>query len=291
VTGAGGLLGGRLATLLHADGFTVVGGRHAAGLPSGVLETALDLLDPGSVARALEATRAEAVLHSAVLQVDACEARPAEAEALNHRATGFLARACRVGGLRLVALSTDLVFAGDRRFVSEEDAARPTQVYGRTKLAGEEAALAAHPDAVVARVALVVGRGHGPRGTASEGIAWALRRAGSLRLFADEYRTPVDPESVARALALLLRGNATGRFHLGGPERVSRYELGLRVARALGLPTHGIEAARQAEHVGPARPPDVSLDITRARRELGWAPRPLDEVLAEGRAEPGAEPG
>ena len=133
----------------------------------------------------------------------------------------------------------------------------------------------------------MVGRGHGPRGTASEAIAWALRAGRRLRLYADEYRTPVDPESVARAVALLLRGKASGRFHLGGPERVSRYELGLRVARALGLMSLGLEAARQAEHVGPARPRDVSLDSTRAQRELGWAPRPLDDVLPEGRAEPG----
>ena len=287
MTGAGGLLGGRLATLLQADGFTVTGGRHAAGPPPGVPETPLDLLDSGSLARALEATRPDAVLHAAVLQADACEARPAEAEALNHRAAGSLAVACRAAGLRLVALSTDLVFAGDRPFVAEEDAARPLQVYGRTKLAGEEAVLRAHPETAVARVTLVVGRGHGPRGTASEAIAWALRAGRPLRLYTDEYRTPVDPESVARAVALLLRGKASGRFHLGGPERVSRYELGLRVARALGLPSLRIEAARQTEHVGPARPPDVSLDSTRAQRELDWAPRSLDAVLPEGRAEPG----
>lgn len=250
-------------------------------------ETPLDLLDPGSLTSALRATRPDGVLHAAVLQADACEARPARADALNHRASGLLARASRAAGLRLVALSTDLVFAGDRGFFSEDDPARPLQVYGRTKLAGEEAVLAAHPEAAVARVTLVVGRGHGPRGTASEAIAWALRARRPLRLFADEYRTPVDPESVARAVALLLRGSATGRFHLGGPERVSRYELGLRVARALGLPPDGIEAARQAEHVGPARPPDVSLDITRVRAELGWAPRSLDEILPEGRAQPG----
>jgi dTDP-4-dehydrorhamnose reductase len=287
VTGAGGLLGGRLATLLQADGFTVTAGRHAAAPPPGVPETPLDLLDPGSLARALEATRPDAVLHAAVLQADACEARPAEADALNHRAAGSLAVACRAAGLRLVALSTDLVFAGDRPFVAEEDAAHPLQVYGRTKLAGEEAVLRAHPEAAVARVTLVVGRGHGPRGTASEAIAWALRAGRPLRLYTDEYRTPVDPESVARAVALLLRGKASGRFNLGGPERVSRYELGLRVARALGLPSLRIEAARQTEHVGPARPPDVSLDSTRAQRELDWAPRSLDEVLPEGRAEPG----
>jgi dTDP-4-dehydrorhamnose reductase len=287
VTGAGGLLGGRLAALLLADGFSVVAGRHTAPPPEGVPDTPLDLLEPGSVERALDATDVEAVLHSAVLQSDACEARPHEAEALNHRATESLARACRVRGLRLVALSTDMVFAGDRPFLGEEDAPGPLQTYGRTKLAGEEALLAAHPEAAVVRLALVVGRGHGPRATASESIAWALRAGRPLRLFTDEYRTPVDPESVAQGVASLLRGTANGRFHLAGSERISRFELGRRVAAILGLSTLAIEGARQADHPGPARAPDLSLDITRARSLLGFSPRALDEALREGRAGPG----
>jgi dTDP-4-dehydrorhamnose reductase len=287
VTGAGGLLGGRLAPLLLADGFSVVGARHAAPPPEGVPDTPLDLLDPRSLERALDATDVEAVVHSAVLQSEACEARPHDAAALNHRATESLARACRVRGLRLVALSTDMVFAGDRPFLREEDAPGPLQTYGRTKLAGEEALLAAHPDAAVVRLALVVGRGHGPRATASESIAWALRAGRRLRLFTDEYRTPVDPESVAQGVAALLRGTASGRFHLAGSERISRFELGRRVAAILGLSTDAIEGARQADHGGPARPPDLSLDITRARSLLGFSPRALDEALREGRASPG----
>lgn len=287
LTGAGGLLGGRLAVLLAADGFVVVGARHTAPLPEGISAVPLDLLDPASLEKVLDATAIDAVVHSAVLQSEACEARPHDAEALNHRAPESLARACRARGLRLLALSTDMVFAGDRAFLREEDATGPLQTYGRTKLAGEEALLAAHPDAAVVRLALVVGRGHGPRATASESIAWALRAGRRLRLFTDEYRTPVDPESIAQGIAHLLRGTASGRFHLAGAERISRFELGRRVAALLGLSPDAIEAARQADHPGRRRPPDLSLDISRARSLLGFSPRPLDVALREGRAGPG----
>jgi dTDP-4-dehydrorhamnose reductase len=80
----------------------------------------------------------------------------------------------------------------------------------------------------------------------------------------------------------------TGRFHLGGPERLSRHALGLRVARVLGLPVAGITACLQSDHAGPdPRAADVSLDSTRARRELGWEPRPIDEAIRESRSAPG----
>jgi dTDP-4-dehydrorhamnose reductase len=161
-------------------------------------------------------------------------------------------------------------------------------LYGRTKLAGEEAALAACPSAAVVRVGLVLGRGHGARSTASEAVAWALRTGRSIRLFTDEYRSPIDPTSVAEAVSrLLMRRSATGRFHLGGPERLSRHELGLRVARVLGLRTEGIEAGAQADYDGPdRRAADVSLDSTRAWRELDWEPRSIDEAVREGRVAP-----
>jgi dTDP-4-dehydrorhamnose reductase len=209
---------------------------------------------------------------------------------VNAQLPATLARLCRERGLRLVALSTDLVFAGDRPSVGEGDPTGPLSVYGRTKRAGEEAVLAALPTAAIVRVALVVGRGHGPRPTSTEGVAWALRAGEPMRLFTDEYRTPVDPESVAEAIARLIAGPGAGLYHLGGPERLSRYELGLRVAQVLGLPSDGILPALQREHAGPdRRAPDVSLDSSRARRELGWQPRPLEAAIREGR-DPSAAP-
>jgi dTDP-4-dehydrorhamnose reductase len=259
VTGAGGRLGGRLAALLHERGFDVVAACRRSPPPPGLSGPVLDLDRPGAVEAALEATHPDAVLHAAVLgRAERCDQAPAEAEAVNARLPGVLARACRSRGVRLVALSTDLVLDGTRPFADEATPPRPLSAYGQTKLRGEETVLDAFPAAAVVRVALVVGRGHGFSPTASEAVAWILSGGGRLRLFADEYRTPIDPESVAGAVSRLLEAGGAGRYHLGGPERLSRLELGWRVARVLGLSAAGIEPGRQADHPGPdARPPDT----------------------------------
>jgi len=286
VTGAGGLLGGRLAELLHARGTDVLAAHRLSIPPPGPRPVLVELTDEDALARLLDASRPDAVVHAAAIgQSNRCEERPDEAERVNARLPGILALECHERGLRLVALSTDLVFAGDRSFLREDDAPGPLGVYGRTKLTGEEAVLSACPGAAVVRVALILGRGHGARATSTESVARALLGGQAVRLFTDEHRTPVDPESVADAVGRLLESPAAGLFHLGGPERISRHDLGLRVARWLGLPAGGIIAGRQADHAGPdRRAADVSLDSGRARRELGWEPRPIDEAIRESRA-------
>lgn len=289
VTGAGGLLGGRLAALLHASGLEVTAAHRRAAPPDGPRPLRADLVGAADVARLFDRSRPEAVVHAAVLsQAEDCERRPEAAERVNALLPGLVAEACRERGLRLVALSTDLVFAGDRAGVDEGVAPAPRNRYGRSKRAGELAVLAACPQAAVVRVALVVGRGHGERASASESVARALRAGQRPRLFTDEHRTPIDPESVADAVARLLQGAGSGLYHLGGPERLSRYELGLRVARAFGLGTEGVVPAVQADHQGPdQRAPDVSLDSSRACRELGWQPRELDAAIRESRLQAG----
>jgi dTDP-4-dehydrorhamnose reductase len=283
VTGAGGLLGGRLAELLSAA-HDVVAARHLEPAPAGLAEVPFDLLSPPSMEGALEQARPEAVLHSAALaDADRCEREPDLAERVNAFGSEALARLCGRRGIRLIAISTDLVFAGDRPFVKEDDPATATLVYSRTKRRGEEAVLA-HAGNAVLRVALVSGRGHGGRRSASEAIADALRSRRTVRLYTDQYRTPIDPESVADLVSRLLERGGSGRYHAGGPERLSRHALGMRVAALLGLATDRIEAVSQAEvAAGVPRPADCSLDSSRARRELGWTPRPLDDAVREGR--------
>lgn len=286
LTGASGLLGGRLAPLLARD-HTVVAAVHRAPAPDGFATVPFDLANPDTVAVAFEAARPDAVIHAAALaDADACEREPERAVALNVTGTALLAVTCARRGARLVVLSTDLVFDGSKGGLREDDLAQPLLHYGRTKLEAEKEALRRCSGSVVVRVALVCGRGHGPRATASEAVAWAVARGQRPRLFTDQHRTPVDPESVAVALAALVRGRGEGRYHLGGAERVSRYELGARVASALRLDAAVLEATTQASHPGLPRPADVSLDSTRARRELGFAPRPLDEMIRSGRPAP-----
>ena len=263
----------------------MIAGVRRTAAPSGLAQVTFDLTDPASLEAALDTARPDAVVHSAALaDPDRCEREPDLARACNEDAPGRLARLCRARGVRLVSLSTDLVFAGDRPFAGEDDPALPVLAYGRGKLAGEAAVLGEDPGAVVLRLALVCGRGHGPRATASEAIAWSLLAGRTVRLFTDQFRTPVDPESVADAIARVLAGPHRGRFHLGGPERLSRYELGLRVAAALGLPSHLVTPIRQRDlALAAPRPGDVSLDTHRAREVLGWDPRTLDDGIREGR--------
>jgi dTDP-4-dehydrorhamnose reductase len=281
VTGAAGLLGGRLAAIL-AVSHDVIALRHQAAVPAGLAAVDADILDPGTMDRAFESARPDAVLHSAALaDADRCEREPDLARRCNVEASAEIARRCGQRGLRLVALSTDLVLGGERAFSSEEERPRPLLHYGRTKLEAEDAVLAESPDAVVLRIALVIGRGYGPRTTATESLAAALAAGGRPRLFHDQYRTPIDPESIADAVARVLDGTAAGRFHVGGAERLSRYELGQRVAQVLRLPANFERTSQAAQDV--RRPAEASLDSSRARRELGWEPRALDDAIRDGR--------
>jgi dTDP-4-dehydrorhamnose reductase len=180
------------------------------------------------------------------------------------------------------------VLSGERAFSDETQPAAPILEYGRSKLAAEQAVLRASAEFVVLRVALVLGRGFGPRSTASEGLAWAWRAGRRTRLFTDQFRTPVDAESVADATLRVLEGRGSGLLQIGGAERLSRHELGVRTAAALGLDSGLIDATREAEQpIGFPRPADCSMDVGRARRELGWLPRPLDLALRESRLSPG----
>ncbi len=287
ITGASGLLGGRLASLLASAGLSVVAARHHGSPPPSLPSVPLDLTDQATLTATLDRVRPEAVLHCAAqADPDRCQRNPEMAEALNVDASAWLARHCRDRGVRLVALSTDLVFSGERPFWREADNPRPLLVYAQSKLDGERAILAEAPTAAVVRIALVHGRGFGSRGTASETIAWRLQAGLPVRLFTDQYRTPVDAESVAQALLVLLGNQASGVFHLGGSERVSRHQLGLRVARLLGLPAERIEPVTQAGETAAPRPADVSLSSERACRELGYAPRPLEAAILESRRFP-----
>jgi dTDP-4-dehydrorhamnose reductase len=281
VTGASGLLGGRLAELLAAT-HDVIALRHRAPVPAGLAAIDGDLLDGTSLGRAVESARPDAVLHSAALaDADRCETEPDLARRCNVEASAEIARRCHGQGLRLIALSTDLVLGGGRAFSTEDQDDRPLLVYGRTKREAEDAVLAESPDALVLRIALVIGRGFGPRTTASEAVAASLAAGRRPRLFEDQYRTPIDPESVADAVARALDLGVSGRLHIGGAERLSRYELGRRVADVLGLGGDFERTSRATQDV--PRPADASLDSSRARRALGWTPKPLDDAIRAGR--------
>ena len=288
LTGAAGVLGGRLAPLLREQRYAVVAAWRASAAPPGGESVPLDLLDPAAVEGALDSARPDAVLHAAALvEPDICERQPERAFALNTDASARLASSCARRGVKLVLISTDLVFSDADNARDEAAQPHPVSVYGRSKRAAEQAVLAADRRHAVARVALVVGRGYGPRGTATESLVWALRAGRPLSLYADQIRTPSDPESVASGCARILERDLAGIFHLAGSQRISRYELGRRVAALHGLDPGPISTTTHEERPPQApRPKDACLDTTRTCAALRWTARPLDAAIRESRGSP-----
>jgi dTDP-4-dehydrorhamnose reductase len=115
-----------------------------------------DLSDPGAAAELFERGRPSVIVHAAAAtDVDACEADPASAFLANEAMAAEVAAAAASIGARLIHISTDAVFAGDAaEGYGEDDPTGPLNTYGRAKLAGERAVLAAHPAALVVRTTI-----------------------------------------------------------------------------------------------------------------------------------------
>ncbi|HET6204438.1 MAG TPA: sugar nucleotide-binding protein [Planctomycetota bacterium] len=284
VTGASGLLGWNVVRAAQARKFAVAGsarGGRPDGL-DGIGWSRADLSIPGEPARLLGELRPRAVLHCAArAEIGGCDRDPAGAWALNAGAPSEMGRICAEGEIRLVHVSTDLVFDGTAPPYRPDDPPRPLSTYGRSKALGERAALAAGGDALVVRVPLLYGRSRTGDRSASERVIAAARRGEEVVLFRDEWRTPLDVGDAAEGLLDLLEAPVRGTLHLGGPDRVSRLELGREVLRVAGLlEKTPVREASRLEHRGAPRPEDLSLDCAEALLRLRVPPRGVREGLA-----------
>jgi len=270
VTGAGGLLGLNFA-LRHARQQTVVGVVHRQGLVGVPFETLqADLSQPGAVDLVLAAARPDVILHAAALaNVDACESDPQAAQRVNAELPAELARAAARLGIQMVHISTDAVFDGKVGYYREEDAPNPLSVYARTKLAGEQAVLAAFPQALVARVNFFGWSLAGKRSLA-EWFFNNLRAGRNMKGFTDVLFCPMNVIHLSDLLAEMTAQGLTGLYHVVGPEALSKYEFGLRIARRFRFSAKLIEPASVYDGgLAAARSPNLTLNTEKLRAALG----------------------
>jgi dTDP-4-dehydrorhamnose reductase len=279
VTGASGRLGHRLCRRLAADGQRVRAQFLTHPIANGEGEPVrLDLADPAAVAEAFDALRPDIVVHAAGLSdVDACERDPDAARRQNVGCAEAVAQGARRVGARLIHISTDQIWDGGAAWVTEETPPSPINVYARSKVEGERAVLDSGADAVVVRTNFY-GRGVPWRPSFSDWVCGALREGRSLRMFTDVFFTPIAVEPLCTAIAELARADFRGVLHVGGSERLSKYDLGVALARAFGLPEERIERSTLAEATLPApRPKEMSMSTARVSRLLG---RPMPDTAA-----------
>lgn len=271
VFGGSGFLGVQVVrAILERGGAAVVAGR--AALPPGLASAEVphvnvDALRPGDVERALDTGSPDhVVVVAALATLTECERYPVLARTLNVEFPALIAERARALGAHVTFVSTDLVFGGVPALAgryTELDAPSPLSEYGRTKTAGESAVHASGPDTLVVRVPLLFGDSFGRERGASDALLAAVRRGEVARLFTDEWRTPLDVAVAAHGLVGLAAGRVTGLRHLAGTERLSRYDLGVRVLHEAGYPLEAVRSAiepcTRAEAGLASRPADVSL--------------------------------
>jgi dTDP-4-dehydrorhamnose reductase len=221
----------------------------------------------------------DAVIHgAAVSDPNQCEQNPVPSRMINTDAAIHLAGLCAEVNIPCLFISTDLVFDGTGAPYSEDDQPCPVSLYGEQKVLAENGMRNVYSKTVVCRLPLMFGDPGPVANNFLPLLARSLATGPAPRLFFDEYRTPLSGRSAAEGLMTAL-SVLPPLVHLGGLERVSRYEFGCLVAEMLDLPQSSIIACRQKDIDMPAkRPPDVSLDSRKAYA-MGFCPRPLREEL------------
>ncbi|MEU1462493.1 dTDP-4-dehydrorhamnose reductase [Streptomyces sp. NPDC005727] len=250
VTGASGMLGQDTVQELRERGEDVTGLGRAA----------LDITEPGSVRGALETHSPDIVVNcAAYTAVDDAETDEARALRVNGEGPRLLARACAAHGARLVHVSTDYVFSGDARDTPypEDHPPAPRTAYGRTKLAGERAVLAEHPDgAVVLRTAWLYGA-HG-RNFVRTMLELEARRD-TLDVVDDQRGQPTWSADVAGLVADLGAGDVHGVLHATNSGEATWFELAREVFRLTGADPERVRPTDSRSFTRPAPRPAYSV--------------------------------
>ena len=267
VTGADGLLGPFLTDGLATLG-TVVPMNRARG----------DLRDAVVTQELLRGEQPDVVIHTAAYtDVAGCERDPERARLDNREATRHVADACRTN-TQLIYVSTDQVYP-DVEGPHREDLVAPVNVYGRTKLEGERAALL-HPRALVLRTNFFAESRSPGRASLSDVIVRTLSERRRFPGFTDSLFSPLHADTLAAQIGRCISDGLTGVYNLGCRAGCSKADFARLVARHLGLDEHLVESTLSTQVSGRApRASDLRMDVTAYMDASGILLPTLDEEV------------
>lgn len=282
ITGAGGQLGSVLMRVLAHRDLETIGLTSVEGPQPDVASCIRgDLTDATDLREIVRSHRPAVIVHAAaVTSIQAAYEKPDVTQRVNVDATRTLVELAAEIGARIAFTSTDLVFDGSSAPYHETDAVSPLSVYARSKVEAEKIVLA-YDRGVDIRPALMYGLPVVNRPTTFLQQLESLRTGKPLKLFEDEFRTPIWLEDAAEATRAAAASDYHGVLHLGGPARMSRLEMGRVMAAALGITNPPIVPTRQSDmQFAEPRPANVSLDSSKFAAEFGTPPgRTMKEAM------------
>jgi dTDP-4-dehydrorhamnose reductase len=278
VTGCAGLLGQSLLPALEKR-YKIVGIGHKAGGAHSAL--VVDVSQRAETMRSIIGIAPQVVVHAAAqTDVDYCELHKDLARKVNVDGTRNVADACERIRANLVFISTDYVFDGAKGNYVESDRASPINFYGLTKLEGERIA-AASSNSLVIRSSVLYGW-HPSKLNFVTWILQGLRKQENLRVACDQFNSPTFAMNLALVICKAIDSNINGILHVGGSERISRFEFAQKIAKKFDLDRSFLIPIKMEKLNWIAkRPRDSSLDSGKAEKDFGLELYGVDRGLEE----------
>lgn len=278
ICGSNGLLGQRLAIMLSSrTEYEVLNTSHHRSF---VFDhqlfdyTQLDLTRKSDVKSLVSSFQPDVIMNAAgATNVDWCENHREEAWNVNVLGVEHLLEAARKVKAKLIHVSTDYVFDGKTGDYAEHDKPNPINYYGKTKLAGENAIRISEINHAIARTIVVYGHGINVRKNFALWVIENLKNNQAIRCVDDQISNPTYVGDVAFGIIKIAELDRSGVYHIGGSERISRYDFALRIAKVFRLETSMIQRIKTRDlNQAALRPMNTTLITLKAETELGLKP-------------------
>jgi dTDP-4-dehydrorhamnose reductase len=278
ITGANGLLGNK-AVVLASRNYKVIPLHHVKPLHDNSLE--VDIANEEQVLSIFRKLRPDAVIHAAAeTNVDKCETQKEHAWNVNVEGTRNVAEACAEVSAKLIHISTDYVFDGEKGHYEEEDKPNPISYYGLTKLEGERRVIAHCRNYAILRASVIYGW-HPWKQNFATWVISQLRQNEEISVVEDHYNTPTLADNLAEMALEVLQRDLKGLYHASGSERISRYEFAKQIAESFQLDSSLVKTVKMGQLVAwmAKRPRDSSLSTDKIRKQLRTRPLNITEGL------------
>ena len=278
VTGASGLLGNRIIELAKKD-YTVIPIHNTKPLHPHSLK--LDITNTSEVSNLFHKLKPHAVIHTASeTNVDRCEIEKEHAWKANAEGTHNIASVCSKIGAKLVYISTDYVFDGEKGLYTEKDKPNPINYYGVTKLEGESQVVQHCKNCVILRTSVLYGWHPWKQNFAIWTIN-QLKQNKEITVVEDHYNTPTLVDNLAQIIIEAVQKDLQGLYHASGNERISRYEFARQIAETFHLSPRLIKPIKMSQLTAwiAKRPKDSSLNTDKIQKQLKTKPLNITDGL------------
>ena len=284
ISGGSGLLGQYLNMSLSRNHKIMSSYKTSPRNCSDYNSVQIDINDYEKTGEIIKRFSPEIIIHAAAVSTPAkaLELPSKDVYRTNVNATKNIAELCVKSGIKLLYISTDLVYAGYRGSMLKENAKIiPVSIYAETKLMGEVKIKETTDNHIILRTALLYGFGLNGIESHFHFMYDKLKKGEKVRLFNDQYRTPLSLPEAARIIDELCEKDIKGEtINLGGVERISRLELGKKLCRISGFEDKLLESISMNDLPDYPQVADVSLN-TEKLCSYGIRPKTVDESLSE----------